>query len=130
VSSEKPSDLREAEAWLAFAKGKSDEALAELRAAADHEDKNGGESVGIPAREMLADMLFEVKRPVDALTEYKMALKNSPNRFDGLLGAARAAQASGNATAAQTFYAQLASVCLPGADRPELAEAKTYRAQK
>jgi tetratricopeptide (TPR) repeat protein len=129
VSGEKASDLSEAEAWLAFAKGKSDEALAELRAAADHEDKNGGESVGIPAREMLADMLLELKRPADALAEYKASLKLSPNRFDGLLGAARSAQASGNARAAQTFYAQLTSVCAPAADRPELAEAKTYRAQ-
>jgi tetratricopeptide (TPR) repeat protein len=129
-SKEKPSDLAEAEAWLAFAKGKSDEAVAELRAAADHQDKNGGDSVGIPAREMLADMLFELKRPVDALTEYKASLKLSPNRFDSLLGAARSGQASGNATAAQTFYAQLTSVCAPAADRPELTEAKTYRAQK
>src|SRR5882672_6251053 len=40
VSSEKAVDLSEAEAWLAFAKGKSDEALAELRAAADHQDKS------------------------------------------------------------------------------------------
>jgi len=130
ASNEKPADLAEAEAWLAFSKGKSDAALDELRTAADNQDKSGGESVGIPAREMLADMLFEGKRPVDALTEYKASLKLSPNRFDSLLGAARAAQASGNASAAQTFYAQLASVCLPGADRPELAEAKTYRAQK
>ena len=130
ASKEKRSDLAEAEAWLSFAQGKSDGALAELRAAADHEDKNGGESVGIPAREMLADMLLELKRPVDALTEYKVSLKFSPNRFDGLLGAARSAQASGNASAAQTFYAQLTSVCAPAADRPELAEARTYRAQK
>lgn len=129
-STEKRSDLAEAEAWLAFAKGKSDEALAELRAAADREDKNGGESVGIPAREMLGDMLFEEKRPVDALTEYKASLKLSPNRFDSLLGGARSAQASGDAAAAQRFYAYLTSVCAPAADRPELAEAKTYRAQK
>ncbi|HKW65480.1 MAG TPA: hypothetical protein VJN89_23215 [Candidatus Acidoferrum sp.] len=124
------SDLAEAEAWLAFAQGKSDEALTKLREAADREDKNGGESVGVPAREMLADMLLESKRPVDALTEYKASLKVSPNRFDSLLGAARSAQASGDASAAQTFYAQLTSVCAPAADRPELAEAKTYRAQK
>ena len=130
VSTEKASDLREAEAWLAFAKGRSDEALQELRAAADHQDKNGGESVGIPAREMLADMLLELKRPADALAEYKIDIKNSPNRFDGLLGAARAAQASGDAAVAQSFYAQLTSVCSSGADRPELAEAKTYLAQK
>ena len=130
ASTEKRSDLAEAEAWLAFVKGKSDEALAELRAAADHQDKNGGESVGIPAREMLADMLLEVKRPVDALTEYKASLKLSPNRFDSLYGAGRSAQASGDTTAAQKFYAYLTSICAPAADRPELAEAKTYRAQK
>jgi len=31
---------------------------------------------------------------------------------------------------AQSFYARLASICSPGADRPELAEAKTFLAQK
>jgi len=130
VSTEKASDLREAEAWLALAKGKSDEALAELRAAADHQDKNGGESVSIPAREMLADMLLELKRPAEAIAEYKTVLRNSPNRFDGLLGAARSAQAAGDAGGAQLFYAKLAEICGPGGDRPELAEAKTYLAQK
>jgi tetratricopeptide (TPR) repeat protein len=129
-STEKATDLREAEAWLLFAKGKSDEAIQELRAGADHEDKEGGESIGIPAREMLADMLMELKRPTDALAEYRVVLKNSPNRFDGLLGAARAAQASGATGEAQSFYAQLTQVCGVGADRPELAEAKTYLAQK
>jgi len=130
VSTEKATDLREAEAWLALAKGKSDEALQELRAAADRQDKNGGESVGIPAREMLADMLRELKRPAEAIAEYRTVLKNSPNRFDGLLGAARAAQASGDTGGAQSFYAKLAEICGAGADRPELAEAKTYLAQK
>jgi hypothetical protein len=75
-------------------------------------------------------MLLELKRPAEALTEYKTALKNSPNRFDGLYGAARAAQASGDASAAQSFYAQLASVCSPAADRPELAEAKSVQARQ
>jgi hypothetical protein len=130
VSTEKATDLREAEAWLAFAKGKSDEALQELRAGADRQEKDGGESVGIPAREMLADMLMELKRPAEALAEYKTVLKNSPNRFDGLLGAARSAQATGDTGGAQSFYAKLAQVCGAGADRPELAEAKTYLAQK
>ncbi len=129
VSTEKATDLREAEAWLAFAKGRSEEALGELRAAAEHQDRNGGESVGVPAREMLADMLLELKRPAEAITEYKTVLKNSPNRFDGLLGAARSAQASGDAGGAQSFYAKLAQVCGAGADRPELAEAKTFLAQ-
>jgi len=130
VSTEKAVDLQEAEAWLAFAKGKSDEAIAELRAAADHEEKSGGNSVGTPAREMLADMFLELKRSTEALAEYKAALKDSPNRFDGLWGAARAAQALGDSTAAQSFYAKLAAVCAPGADRPELREVKMFLAQK
>ena len=130
VSKEKATDLREAEAWLAFAQGKTEEALQELRAAVEHQEKNGGESVIIPAREMLADMLMELKRPSDALAEYKTVLKNAPNRFDALLGAGRAAQASGDISGAQAFYAKLTEECPAGADRPELAEAKTVLAQK
>ena len=124
-SKEKRADLAEAEAWLAFAKGKSDEALAELRATADRQDKNGGESVGIPAREMLADMLVELKRPVDAVAEYKASLKLSPNRFDSLYGAMRAA-ASVNTpemhAAAESFLTEFMSCCGFGGDRPEIKE--------
>jgi hypothetical protein len=94
VSTEKATDLRE-----------------ELRAAVAHQEKNGGESVMIPAREMLADMLMELKRSSDALAEYKVVLKNAPNRFDTLLGAGRAAQASGDTNGAQAFYAKLTEVC-------------------
>jgi hypothetical protein len=127
---EKATDLREAEAWLAFANGKSEEALKELRAAAERQEKNGGESTAVPAREMLADMLMELKRPSEALGEYRIVLGNAPNRFDGLLGAARAAQASGEASGARSFYAKLTEVCPSGADRPELAEAKAFVAKK
>ena len=125
TSTEKPSDLAEAEAWLALANGKSDEAVAELRAAADHQDKNGGESVGIPAREMLADMLLELKRPVDAVTEYKASLKLSPNRFDSLYGAMRAA-ASVNTpdmhATAESYLTEFMACCGFGGDRPEIKE--------
>lgn len=125
----KEKQLNSAEVWLLFAEGKHDDALREMRKVADRQDAKGVDSLSMPAREMLADMLFELKRPADAFAEYKTALKNSPNRFDALLGAARAAQASGDASAAQSFYAKLTSVCPPAADRPELAEAKTYLAR-
>jgi hypothetical protein len=129
VSNEKASDLREAEAWLAFAKGKSGEALQELRAAADRQDKDGSESVGIPAREMLADMLLELKRPAESLAEYQTVLKNSPNRFDALFSAARAA-ASVNSPATDnardSYYQHLLGICGPGADRPEMQEVSSY----
>jgi tetratricopeptide (TPR) repeat protein len=128
VPTEKATDLSEAEAWLLFAEGKHEEALKEMRAAADREDKEDNGSLEIPAREMLADMLLELKRPSEALAEYKVALKNSPNRFDSLYGAGRAAQASGDTKSAHEFDAKLVEICGPDADRPELAEAKSYLA--
>jgi tetratricopeptide (TPR) repeat protein len=129
VPKEKATDLAEAEAWLAFANGKTEDALQELHQAAERQERNGGEAVGIPAREMLADMLLELKRPREALAEYRTVLKNAPNRFDALLGAARAAHAIGNSDESQTLYAKLAEECPPGADRPELTEARTAIAQ-
>ena len=130
VSNEKATDLREAESWLAYARGETQQALDELRAAAARQEQNGGETVVIPAREMLADMLNELKRHSEALDEYKIVLKNAPNRFDALLGAGRAAEAAGNSADAQEFYVKLVEDCPQGADRPELAEARTVAARK
>ena len=52
--------------------------------------------VDIPAREMLADMQLEFGHPQQALTEYEVALKLSPNRLNGLYNAGRAAEAAGD----------------------------------
>jgi hypothetical protein len=100
-----------------------------LRAAADRQDKDGGESVGIPAREMLADMLSELKRPADSLAEYKTVLKNSPNRFDALYGAMRAAASIHSPDArkeAQAYSNQLMVCCGFAGDRPEIKEVASY----
>lgn len=126
VSTEKATDLREAEAWLAFAEGKTSEAIDEMRAAAGREGADGVQNLAVPAREMLADMLLELKRPAEALQAYEATLKASPNRFDALYGAAHAAQAAGDVTAARLYYAKLVETCSPTADRPELADAKPY----
>jgi hypothetical protein len=123
-------ELSKEHAWLLFAEDKQDEALKEMRALADREDSAGVGSLSISAREMLDDMLLDAKHATEAFAEYKTALENSPNRFDSPLGAARAAEASGDGSGAQAFYAKLAEICSPGADRPEPAEAKTYLAQK
>ena len=114
----------EAEAWLDYAQGKREEAVRLMRGAAKQEDAEGVDSLTMPAREMLGDMLLEIKRPAEALVEYKTALKESPNRFDGLFGAAQAAQLAGNATEARAYLAKLVKVCSPDADRPELQEAR------
>jgi hypothetical protein len=119
----------EAEAWVAFAEGGADEAVKTLRSAADREDADGVDSLAMPAREMLADMLLELKRPSEAFAEYKAALKNSPNRFDSLYGAGHAAQLAGDSAAANAYYTKLMDISAPAADRAELGEAKSYLAR-
>lgn len=120
----------EAQAWLDYAKGNHDAAVKMLRDAAKQEDAAGVDSLTMPAREMLGDMLVEMKRPAEALVEYKTALKESPNRFDALYGAAQAAQLAGNTTEARGYLAKLVGVCSPDADRPELQEAREEVAKK
>jgi hypothetical protein len=121
----------EAEAWLAHAEGKNDEASAEMRKIAEQEDAMGAEQTSMPAREMLADMMMEMKQPKAALAEYQLALKFNPNRFDGLYGAAQAAEASGESTQANSYYAQLLKSCEGSAStRPELSHAKDLLARK
>jgi tetratricopeptide (TPR) repeat protein len=114
----------EAQAWLDFAQGKHEEAVKTMREAAKQEDAAGVDSLTMPAREMLGDMLLEMKKPAEALAEYKTALVQSPNRFDSLYGAAQSAQLAGNATVAKEYLAKLVKVCSPDADRPELQEAR------
>ncbi|MHB8484150.1 MAG: tetratricopeptide repeat protein [Candidatus Acidiferrales bacterium] len=120
----------EAVAWLDYAEGKNAEAVKTMRAAAAQEETKGVDSLTMPAREMLGDMLMEMKKPREALVEYKAALVESPNRFDSLYGAAQAAQLSGNAETARKYYAKLVEVCGDGADRPELAQARIELAKK
>jgi hypothetical protein len=125
------SDSKEAQAWLLFAEGKDDDAVAALRVIADKEDSLGDEPEGIPAREMIADMLLEAKHPQQALTEYQTDLKLNPNRFDGLYGAARAAEAAGQQKDAAEYYALLLKVCDGSTStRPELSRARELVAQK
>jgi len=122
---------QEAQAWVLHAEGKNDEALATLRKLADKEDRLGEESTGIPAREMLADMLLDAKQPSEALAEYQTDLKMSPNRFDGLYGAAEAAEQAGKQSIASQYYGDLVKVCAGGSsDRPELSRAKGLVAKK
>ena len=80
---------------------------------------------------MLADMLLETNHPAQALAEYEADLKFNPNRFNGLYGAARAAEASGKTAKANQYYAQLVKVCEGSrSDRPELAKARDLLAKK
>ncbi len=118
-------DRKEAQAWLAFAEGKYDDAVEALRPIADKEDAVGDEPDGAPAREMMADILLEANRPQQALSEYQTDLKLHPNRFDALYGAARAAEAAGKWRDAYEYNALLLVVCEgSNSARPELSWAR------
>jgi tetratricopeptide (TPR) repeat protein len=113
-------------AWIAFAEDKPVDALKRMQEAADLQDKVGQGEVDIPAREMLADILLESGRAQDALVEYKKALTLSPNRFNGLFNAGKAAEAAGDAPQAQRYYAELLKITDNGSQstRPEFDHVK------
>jgi tetratricopeptide (TPR) repeat protein len=124
-----------ASAWLAHAEGKRDEALKLMRAAADLEDTTEKHPVTpgavLPARELLGELLLELREPQQALKEFEASLRVSPNRFNGLYGAAKAAENAGDRTKAASFYAKLAAVGERGdGSRPELQAAKKFLARK
>ena len=121
---------QEAEAWILHAEGKDDEALATLKKLADKEDAEGEEPTAVPAREMLADMLLEAKHPAESLAEYQQDLKFNPKRFNGLYGAAQAAEAAGKQSSATEYYAELVQECAGGTSDPELTRAKGLVAKK
>jgi len=124
-----------AEAWVTLAEGKSEEALRRMRSAADHEDNTDKHNVTpgviLPAREMLGDMLLELKQPAQALVAYENSLRTAPNRFNSLSGAGRAAKLAGDDEKAKTYYAKLLSICEHAdGDRPDLQDARSLLAQK
>jgi hypothetical protein len=120
----------EAEAWLEEAEGHQDQALKTMQAAVAKEGPDGVDIVGMPAREMLGDLLLENHKSSQALAAYQVGLKESPNRFDGLCGAARAAQLAGHPHEAESYYAQLLKICGPHPGRKELQEARIHSAKK
>jgi len=114
----------EVHAWLVFAEGKNDEALSLLRSVADKQDAQGKGEVELPAREMLGDMLLEISRLREALSEYEKSLSTDPNRFNGLYGAARSAELLQLPQTAARYYIQLLKNCEALSRRPEVSHAK------
>lgn len=124
-------NVREAEGWIEHASGEDDKAIATLTAVANDEESDADPEQGFAAREMLADLLLELKRPQQALESYEMDLKLNPKRFDALYGAAQAAEMAGQNRQADDFYAQLVKSCAGSdSERPELSRAKALLARK
>ena len=121
---------RIASAWIALAEGRQTEALSSLREAADFEDLTDKSAVSPgpikPARELLGEMLMELKRPGEALKEFEATMAKEPNRFRGVYGAARAAEDAGEHQKARTYSAKLIEISARADKpvRPELHEAQ------
>ena len=122
-----------AAAWIALAEGRQVEAIAEMRQAADREDRSGKhvamENRLSPMRELLGELLLEANEPAQALREFEMSLRNNPNRYRSFAGAAKAAELAGDRAQAKSYYQKLVSLAV-SADtvRPNLIAAKQYLA--
>ena len=110
-----------AQAWLAHANSRDDEAMRIMRSAADLDDVTETLPVTpgsiLPAREQLGELLLLLRRPGRALTEYEASLARAPRRLAGVAGAAQAAKQSGNAEKAKRYRAELVDLRGP-TERP------------
>ena len=117
-------------AWAALSAGKKEEALRQMKLAAELEDGTEKSAVTpgplAPARELLGEMLLELNEPAQALEQFEATLKKEPGRLRALYGAAQAAQVSGSRDTSQRYFREVLKVC-GRADKPgrcEVAEAQ------
>jgi Tfp pilus assembly protein PilF len=124
-----------ASAWVLHAEGKYDDALTAMSAAADAEDKTEKHVVtpGVlkPARELYGVMLLDRGMAKEALAAFEATLKKEPNGLGAYVGAAHAAEKSGDSAKAREYYRKVLAVANGGdATRTEVADARAYMAKK
>jgi tetratricopeptide (TPR) repeat protein len=120
-----------AAAWIAYAEGKRDEAIALMRSAVEREAKTEKHVITpgplAPAREQLAEMLLAADRPADALKEFEAVQGVEPNRFRALAGAGRAAELAGDLAAAKRHYGEVLEITASAdSSRPEIEAARAF----
>ncbi len=120
----------ELDAWLAHVQRRDEASLTLMREAAALERSTPKHAVTpgptLPAEELLGDLLMARSQPAAALAAYRRSLEAYPNRFNGLLGAARAARALGDSRSASSFYRDLLVVGHEGTRQPALEEARQF----
>jgi tetratricopeptide (TPR) repeat protein len=117
-------------AWLAHAEKKDNSAVSLMKEAAQLEESTPKHAVTpaptLPAYEMLGDLLSDLKRPSEALVAYEHSLTLYPERFNSLLGAARAAQSLGDEGTARKMYQRLVDVAPSSSRESVIEEARRY----
>ncbi|HEX4850810.1 MAG TPA: tetratricopeptide repeat protein, partial [Puia sp.] len=114
-----------------LAHGNSENALNAMKLAADMEDSTEKHPVTpgevLPARELLGDMLIQMKQYKSALDAYEAVLTKSPNRFNSLYNAGFAAEKIGDKQKAIFYYKQLLAIAdIKNSDRQEIAFAQSF----
>jgi tetratricopeptide (TPR) repeat protein len=121
-------------AWLAHIEGDRAASVALMKEAAELEIAAPKHAVTpaptLPAFELMGDLLMEQGRPADALAAYVGALHHHPLRLNSLLGAARAAVATGDRPLADTYYRHVLRIADEASRRAVLEEARTFLARQ
>ena len=123
-----------AAAWVLYAEGNHEGALAAMNTAADAEDKTEKHPVtpGVPrpARELYGVMLLERGKAPEALVAFEATLKKEPNRLGAYIGAAKAAEKAGDQAKAKQHFAKVIAIAA-GADddRVDIADARVFLAK-
>jgi tetratricopeptide (TPR) repeat protein len=119
--------------WIEYSKGNTEKAIEYMKLASKLESETSKAAVTpgeiIPAEELLADLYMLTGRHKEALKSYELNLKGRPFRFNGLYGAAKAAQKLDNNELAAYYFEKLIEVSEDvNSSRPELLEAKDFLA--
>ena len=119
--------------WIEYSKGNTKKAIEYMKLASKLESETSKAAVTpgeiIPAEELLADLYMLSGKPKEALKSYELNLKVRPFRFNGIYGAAKAAQKLDNKELAAYYFRELMRVSKDiKSSRPELSEAKDFLA--
>ena len=119
--------------WIEYSKGNTEKAIEYMKLASKLESETTKAAVTpgeiIPAEELLADLYMLTGKYKEALKSYELNLKGRPFRFNGLYGAAKAAQKLDNNELAAYYFEKLIKVSEDvNSSRPELSEAKDFLA--
>jgi len=123
------------QAWISYKDGDKEQAILQMTAAADLEESMEKHPVTpgevLPARELLGDLYMALDMPAKALEAYQKDLQTHPNRFNGVFGAAVAADHLQHTDLAKDYYSQLIKITHSATEyRKELKLAKTYLQDK
>lgn len=118
-------------AWTAYTQGDNDIAAALMIESAQMENGSSKHAVTpgeiLPANELLGDMMLELGDPAAALVAYRETLARSPNRFNGLYGAAVAAEQLGDSASATEYFKTLVeNTAGSTANWPRLRKAREF----